>query len=168
MRKAVSDIIAKLKKLPEPGKKTGSFWDFMKSQLMEEGQWDQKHIKTIENEIDALLSKMDKKTLADLWRATPAGEEKFDDDIKADPKEMKTDIIDEMIGQVMDRMDDNYSSRDSYFPPQNDAYAGAGNTTEEDKSDEDVEPDGLSDEDLDLDDDMFTEGDEDEDDEYRY
>ncbi len=167
MRKAVTEVIAKLKKLPEPGKKTGSFWDFMRSQLMEEGEWEQKHIKVIEKEIENYLTKVDKKTVAEIWKATPAGEEKYDDEIKIDDKEMKTDIIDEMVGQVMDRMDENYSSRDSYFPPQAETYAAGEKKSDENDSEDELEPDDLEDEEIDLDEDIFNE-DIDEDDEYKY
>ena len=166
MRKAVGEIITRLKKLPEPGKKTGSFWDFMKSQLLEESEWDQRHIKIIEKEIDVYLSKVDKKTLNEMWKATPQGEEKFDEDKKFDTKEMKADIIDEMVGQVMDRMDDNYSSRDSIYPT-----VGAESfhdSSTETKSKEDVDdesdPNDFKDDNLDLDDDLFTDDLDDEDD----
>ena len=166
MRKAVTEIITKLKKLPEPGKKTGSFWNFMKNQLMEEGEWDQKHIKTIEKEIETYLTKLDKKSLLEMWKATPEGEEKYDDDVKIDVKEMKTDIIDEMVGQVMDRMDDNYSSRDSFLPTQSAAFAENSKKSEDD--DEDAEPKDIPEDDIDLDDDnIFDEDIEDEDD-YRF
>ncbi len=167
MRKAVTEIIAKLKKLPEPGKKTGSFWDFMRSKLMEEGEWEQKHIKVIENEIENYLSKVDKKTVSEIWRATPAGEEKYDDDIKVEDKEMKTDIIDEMIGQVMDRMDENYSSRDSYFPPSAEAFVATEKKSDAGSDEDELEPDNLTDEDIDLDEDIFNE-DVDDDEEYKF
>ncbi len=170
MRKAVGDIITKLKKLPEPGKKTGSFWEFMRSQLMEEGEWDQKHIKTIEKEINDYLAKVDKKSLVEMWRATPQGDEKFDNEEKVDVKEMKADITDEMIGQVMDRMDENYSSRDSYFPPVvNETFTGGEKKSEEEggSEEEESEPDELVDGDIDLDDDMLDE-DIDEEDDYRF
>jgi len=168
MRKAVTDIIVKLKKLPEPGKKTGSFWDFMKGQLMEEGQWDQKHLKVIEKEIERFLGKLDKKSLADMWRATPTGEEKFDNDNKVEESEMKTDIIDEMVGQVMDRMDDNYSSRDTIYPPNQSYVSSEKKSVDDGESDEDADPDQITDEDLDLDDELFNEDIDDEDDDYKF
>jgi len=170
MRKAVTEIITKLKKLPEPGKKTGSFWDFMRSQLREEGEWDQKHIKVIENEIDSFLIKLDKKSLIDMWKATPQGEEKFDNEEKVEVKEMKADISDEMIGQVMDRMDENYSSRDSIFPSQSETYAveESKSKKDEDSIDGDTEPDVIPDDELDLDDDLFSEDIDEEDNEYKF
>jgi hypothetical protein len=169
MRKAVDDIITSLKKLPEPGKKTGSFWDFMKSQLMLESEWDQRHIKIIEKEIDSYLTKIDKKTLIEMWKATPQGEEQFDEDKKVAVKEMKTDIIDEMVGQVMDGMDDNYGSRESVYTPAGpSSYSDSeGKKGEEEESDE--EPDELPEDsdDLSLDDEFFDE-DLDEDDEFKF
>jgi hypothetical protein len=80
---------------------------------------------------------------------------------------MKTDIIDEMVGQVMDRMDENYSSRDSYFPPQAETYAAGEKKSDENDSEDELEPDDLEDEEIDLDEDIFNE-DIDEDDEYKY
>lgn len=170
MRKAVGEIIIKLKKLPEPGKRTGSFWEFMRGQLMEEGQWDQKHIKTIEKEINDYLAKVDKKSLIEMWKATPQGEEKFDNEEKVDVKEMKADITDEMIGQVMDRMDENYTSRDSYFPPAaSEQFAGSEKKSDEEggSGEEETEPGELDDDEIDLGDDMFDE-DIDEEDDYRF
>ncbi len=169
MRKAVAEIITKLKKLPEPGKKTGSFWDFMRNQLMDEGEWDQKHIKVIEKEIEAYLTKLDKKSLIEMWKATPEGEEKYDDDVKIDVKEMKTDIVDEMVGQVMDRMDDNYSSRDSFMPTQSESFAGNGKKhSPGENPDEETEPEDISDEDVPLDDDLFNENIDDEDEDFKF
>jgi len=170
MRKAVSEIITTLKKLPEPGKKSGSFWDFMKSQLADEGEWDQKHIKTITKEIDSLLVKLDKKSLNDLWKSTPAADEKTDEGKKVELQEMKDDITDEMIGQVMDRMDDNYSSRDSYYSSSESYYASE---KTKDKKDEDFDPDSepeeITDEDIDLEDDeLFNDDTEDDEDDFKY
>lgn len=171
MRNAVGEIITSLKKLPEPGKKNGSFWDFMKNQLAEESEWDQKHIKIIEKEIDHYLSKLDKKNITDLWNATPAAEEHLDDK-NIDTKKMKADITDEMIGQVMDRMDDNYSSRDTHSPSAEESYysnSKKSSKNEESNLDEDSEPESVPDEDVDLeDDDLFNDESESDEDEYKY
>jgi hypothetical protein len=170
MKKTVSEIITGLKKLPEPGKKTGSFWDFMKSQLADEGQWDQNHIKVIEKEIDTFLGKVDKRSLTEMWKETPAGDEKFDEEKKIDIKEMKTDLSDEIIGRVMDQMDDNYSSRDSFFIQDVPLFETEKSVekTEDDDLDLDKEPEVIPDEEIDLDDsDLFDEGEE-EDDEIKF
>jgi len=166
MKKYVDDVITSLKKHPEPGKKTGSFWNFLKSQLAEEGEWDQKHIKVIEKEIENALSKADKKTLSELWKETPSGAEKFDDDLKVNTKEMKEDIIDEMIGQVMDRMDDNYIARDTFSTQPDSSYFSSSKekNSDNEEDEEDKEPLDVSDietEDLLDDDDIFDELDED-------
>ncbi|MGK9476815.1 hypothetical protein [Melioribacter sp. OK-6-Me] len=153
MKKLVDDVITSLKKLPEPGKKSGSFWDFMKSQLTEEGEWEQKHIQTIEKEIDKLLSKLDKKNIEELWSATPAAEDSIDD--KPSVKQMKSDIKDELVGQVMDRMDENYSRRDSFFAEEENYIS---DEDEEKEESEDEPPLGdignidIDDEDIDIDD----------------
>lgn len=175
MRKAVGEIITSLKKLPEPGKKNGSFWDFMKNQLAEESEWDQKHIKIIEKEIDHYLTKLDMKNITDLWNATPAAEESLDDK-KIDLKKMKADITDEMIGQVMDRMDDNYSSHDSHYPASTETsyYSNSKKPGEPEEGgndiDEDSEPENVPDEKVDLDDedDLLNDESESDEDEYKY
>jgi hypothetical protein len=167
MKKAVVEIITVLKKIPEPGKKTGSFWDFMKSKLAEEGEWEQKHIKTIEKEIDGFLSKLDKKSLLDMWTETPAASEKNVDEKKLDTKTIKTDVADELLGQVMDRMDDNYSSRDSFFTSSEPIYSEQKKDEEEESFNEEKEPDEITDEEIDFDDeDLFNE-ENDDDDDYR-
>ncbi len=153
MKKLVDDVITSLKKLPEPGKKSGSFWDFMKSQLTEEGEWEQKHIQTIEKEIDKLLSKLDKKNIEELWCSTPAAENSLDD--KPSVKQMKSDIKDELVGQVMDRMDENYSRRDSFFIEEEN-YISDEDEEKEESEDEpplgDISNIDIDDEDIDIND----------------
>ncbi len=159
MKKAVDEVITSLKKLPEPGKKTGSFWNFMKSQLTDESQWDPEHIKIIENEIEKYLNKLDKKSLTEMWKETPNGSEKFDMTEKAELKEIKADITDELIGRVMDRMDEKYSSRDSFFFEEDSVYANKKkNITDEDEVGDDFdEPEDFTDEDFGFDDDIYDE-----------
>lgn len=168
MKKAVDEIITALKKHPVPGKKTGSFWEFLKSQLAEAGEWDKKHIKLIEKEIDAVIAQVDKNSLMEMWKHTPAGAEKFDAGLKPDSKQMKADLSEELIGQVMDRMDDNYASRDTFYAhPDETYYSSKKETAEgEDSGDDDSEPDVIpdvdpkfEDDDL-LDDDIFEEDEE--------
>jgi hypothetical protein len=168
MKKAVMEVIDSLKKLPEPGKKTGSFWNFMKSQLLEEGQWDQEQISVIEKEIDKILGKLGSENLHELWLESPRGQQKFDDDIKADISEMKEDIKDEMIGQVMDRMDDNYAARDNYYPANEPMeYSETGNKLEIDDDefpDEDADSFINPEEDFDTGSDFYKDLDNDDDD----
>lgn len=166
MKKAVEEIITSLKKLPEPGKKTGSFWNFMKSQLTDDSQWDPRHIKIIEDEIDKYLSKLDKKSIAEMWKETPNGVDKFDMVEKTDIKEMKADILDELIGRVMDRMDEKYSSRDSLFlETEESAYSSKKkNVDEDDDIEENLdEPEDFTEDDFGFDDDIFNEDGDDED-----
>jgi len=134
--------------------------------LYEETQWDPEHIKIIEGEIDNYLSKLDKKSLTEMWKETPNGNEKFDRTSKPDIKEMKADITDDLIGRVMDRMDEKYSSRDSFFMDQEEpAYSNKKKKSEDD--DEDIEePEDFTEEDFGFDDDMFNENSEDDD--YNY
>jgi len=165
MNKITNEVISSLKKLPAPVKKTGSFWDFMKGQLSEEGTWSQNHLKIIEKEIDTHLSKLDGKALTDLWKGLSVAEEKLDLNKKVDTKEMKADLTDEFVGQVMDRMDDNYSSRDSFFTEGAYIEPEAKKEESEEGFDDDIEPDKIKDEELNLDDELFDEDFEDEDDE---
>jgi hypothetical protein len=169
MSKIVVEVVASLKKLPEPGKKTGSFWDFMKGQLLEEGTWEKSHLSIIENEIDGHLSRLDPQELTDLWKKTDAGSDKFDSDKKVDPKEMKSDLSDELMGQVMDRMDDNYSSRDSFYPSQTYYEPIEKKEAEEEIFEDESEPEKIEDEELNLnDDDLFDEESFDEEDEAHF
>lgn len=168
MKKTVIEIITTLKKHTEPGKKTGSFWEFMKSQLSSEGTWEQSHLAIIEKEIDSLLSKLDKKTLLEMWKETPAGDEKFDVDKKIEVKEMKADLTDELMGQVMDRMDDNYSSRDSYYTESTIYESEPKKESENELLGEDTEPEDIPEEEIDLEDDsLFNKESDEEDDDYR-
>lgn len=171
IKKIVIDVIAALKKNPAPGKGKGSFWDFMKEQLSDEGTWDQTHIKLIEKEIHSHINKLDKKTLTEFWKSAGPGVQKFDEGKKADLKEMKEDLTEELIGQVMDRMDDNYSSRDSFYV-ESDIYESS-NKKELDEDgnaiEDDVEPDKIENEELELDvDDLFDEEEFNEDDDANF
>jgi hypothetical protein len=160
IKKIIGEVIVALKKHPAPGKSKGSFWDFMKEQLSDEGTWDQTHIKIIEKEIHSHIDKLDKKTLTEFWKSAGPGVQKFDEGKKADLKEMKEDITEELVGQVMDRMDDNYSSRDSFYV-ESDFYENTTKkevTEEGDSVDDDIEPTKIVNEDVELDvDDLFDE-----------
>jgi effector-binding domain-containing protein len=90
--------------------------------------------------------------------------EKVEAEKKIEAKEMKSDLSDELLGQVMDRMDDNYSSKDIYFSqPDPVLYSSA--PKEEKDFDDDSEPETIPEEEVELDDELFEndELDEDED-----
>ena len=163
-KKIVNDVVTALKKMPSPQIKGQTFWDYLKSQLYSESTWDQKDIKVIEKEIDILLNKLDKKDLSEMWKNTDKGMDKSETEKKIDVKEMKADLSDELLGQVMDRMDDNYSSRDSYYSQPDPVFYSDKPKGEKDL-DDDSEPEDINDEDVELDDDLFdnNELDEDED-----
>ncbi len=169
MKKIAAEVVASLKTIPSPEKKGKTFWDYLKDQLYSESTWDKDDLKVIEKEIHAQLNKLEKKELADLWKDTDKGFEKSEANKKIDPKEMKEDLTDEILGMVMDRMDDNYSSRDSYFSQPESSYVQEKEGDGE-ESDDEAEPDKIDDEDFDMEDeDLF--GDEDnfeEDDESRF
>ncbi|MEW6508466.1 MAG: hypothetical protein AB1432_12045 [Bacteroidota bacterium] len=171
VKKTVSEIITTLKKLPYPGKKTGSFWEFMKSQLTDEGEWDQKHIKVIEKEIDKFLTKVDKKSLIEMWKETQTGNEKSGQSKKPDIKEMKADLTEEILGRVMDQMDENYAARDPLFKHEEPVYDTKKEIDKEGANldfDMDNEPEEIPDEDIELDkNNTFDENDTD-DDEFKY
>jgi hypothetical protein len=158
------DVIASLKTKPTPDKSSGSFWDYLKEQLYSDSTWDQNDLKAIEKEINLQLDKLDKKALTDFWRSTDVGMDKFDDGKKVDASEMKEDLTGDILGQVMDRMDDNYSGG-SYYQSSGAFYTTEEESTKKSKtSDEDdvTEKDttDLSEDDLNLDDeDLFSEDD---------
>ena len=164
MKKIVNDVVNALKKYPSPEKKGQTFWDYLKSQLYSESTWDQNDIKIIEKEIDNCLNKLDKKDLTGMWKSTGAGMEKVEAEKKVETKEMKADLSDELLGQVMDRMDDNYSSKDIYFS-QHDPVLYSSAPKEEKDFDDDSEPETIPEEEVELDDELFEndELDEDED-----
>ncbi len=167
-KKIVTEVVASLKKLPSPEKKGKTFWDYLKEQLYSESPWDKNDLKVIEKEINSHLNKIEKKDLTEMWKSTDKGFEKLDEDKKVDVKEMKEDLTDEMLGQVMDRMDDNYSSKDSYFSQPETAYVSEKKEGTDDL-DDDVEPDKIDDEEIDLEDkDIFDDGEFDEDEESRF
>lgn len=157
MKKIVTDVVASLKKLPSPEKKGQTFWDYLKEQLYSESTWDKKDLNVIEKEISSHLNKLEKKDLTELWKSSDKGSDKIDADKKVDANEMKEDLTDEMLGQVLDRMDDNYSSKESFFsqPETNYVSVKKGADSEGDL-DEDSEPEKIDDPELDLDDkDLF-------------
>lgn len=175
MKKIATDVIASLKKKPSPEKAGSSFWDFMKEQLYSESTWDQGDLKVIEKEIEIQLSKLEKKELTDLWKRTDIGMDKFDDGKKVDSAEMKEDLTGEILGQVMDRMDDNYSGGSSDYRPTETYFAVDEDTSKKKKnSDEEAgeekEPSEIGeDDDLNLDDeDLFIDDDDLEDEEENF
>ncbi|KAF0151376.1 MAG: hypothetical protein FD143_2044 [Ignavibacteria bacterium] len=156
MNKIATDVVASLKKKPSPDGSSGSFWDFMKEQLYSDSTWDQSDLKIIETEIGARLDKLDKNEVTDLWRGTNVGMDKLDDGKKVDSSEMKEDITGDILGQVMDRMDDNYSggsyyqSSGAYYTTEVDSVKKGKNSDEDDV--EEKELTDLSEDDLNFED----------------
>lgn len=174
MKKITSDVIASLKKLPSPEKDGNTFWDFMKAQLYSDSTWDENDLKVIEKEINKNLSSLNKNTLAELWEGTNIGADKLDDGKKVDSKEMKEDLTGEILGMVMDRMDDNYSGG-SYYQQSASYYTTESSNKSTKKEDDDFEsdnenePDEIDNEYLDInDDDLFNDDNFEDEDEDRY
>jgi hypothetical protein len=168
-KKIVTDVVDNLKKIPSPEKKGETFWAYLKEQLYSESPWDKEDLNVIEQEIDKSLDSLDKKDLTELWKNTDKGWEKFEADKKVDDKEMKSDLTDEILGQVMDRMDDHYVSRDSFFPESTVYERSSKEEVPEEKPDEEAEPENLDDEDIKIDDDdLFNDEEFEEDDETHY
>jgi hypothetical protein len=157
IKKIATEVVANLKKMSSPEKKGDTFWNYLKDQLYSESTWDQNDLKVIENEIDKNLDKLDQKDLIELWKDTDKGWQKFEAEKKVDKKEMKADLTDEILGQVMDRMDDHYSSRDSYYTESTVYETASKEKDDAEKLDEDAEPADIEDEDLNLDEDIFNE-----------
>ena len=169
MKKISTDVVTGLKKMPSPEKNGETFWSYLKDQLYSESPWDKEDLGVIENEINKSLEILDNKDLTELWKETGKGWEKFEADKKVDSNEMKSDLTDEILGQVMDRMDDHYSSRDSFYIESTVYERESKNEDEVKKSDEDAEPENIDDEDINLDDDdLFNDEDFEEDDETKY
>ncbi len=175
MKKIATDVVASLKKLPSPEKDKKTFWDFMKEQLYSDSTWDQKDLKVIEKEIDKKLSALDKTELTQLWEGTDAGMDKLDDGKKVDVAEMKEDLTGEILGQVMDRMDDNYSGGSyyqqsaSYYADEKEAGGVKKKSDEEEEPDSEKEPKDIGDEDIDMDDeDLFNDEDFEDEEDDRY
>jgi hypothetical protein len=172
MKKIVGDVIEQLKKRPSPEKRGQSFWDFMKEQLYSESTWDQDDLKVIEESIESHLNKLENKELRKLWESTDLAMDKIDEGKKVDEPEMKADLTNEMLGQVMDRMDDNYSGKSVYTPAENiyaeEGESGKKSLDEDGFIDDEKEPDDL-DEDVDFkDDDLFNDTGIDDDDDSRF
>ncbi len=153
MKKIVTDVVASLKKLPSPEKKGQTFWDYLKEQLYSESTWDKKDISVIEKQIHSHLNKLEKKDLTAMWKSADKGLDKIDAEKKVDAIEMKEDLTDEMLGQVMDRMDDNYSSKESFFAQPETSYITEEKSKRSEKDlDEDAAPGIIDGGDLDLED----------------
>jgi hypothetical protein len=170
MKKIATEVVAGLQKMPSPEKNGETFWAYLKDQLYSESTWDKEDLGVIEKEINKSLDSLDKKDLTELWKDTDKGWEKFEAEKKVEADEMKSDLTDEILGQVMDRMDDHYSSRDSFYTESTVYEHGSkSDDAEEEKSDEEAEPENVDDEDINLDDDdLFNEEDFEEDDETKF
>lgn len=169
MRKIAADVVTGLKKMPSPEKKGDTFWSYLKDQLYSESTWDKEDLGVIEKEINKNLDTLDPKDLNELWKDTDKGWEKYEAEKKVDTAEMKSDLTDEILGQVMDKMDERYSSRDSFYTESAVYESSSKGSDEEEKPDEEAEPENINDEDINLDDDeLFNDEDFEEDDETRY
>ncbi len=167
IKKIINDVISTLKLQPSPEKKEASFWDYMKSQLYFESTWEQKDLKVIENEIKKNLSKLDKKELTEMWKSTDPSWEKIEADKKVDSDEMKDDLTNEILGQVMDRMDDNYSEG-NYYAQSDNLFTVEDKPTKqssEEDFDDQSEPTVIEDEDINIEEDSFEDEDTSEEDE---
>lgn len=164
-KKIVDNVVNSLDKLPSPGKKTISFWSYLKDQLYSEATWDQNDLAVIEKEIKKELDKLNKKDLVKLWEDCDAAQIKLDEGTEASENEMKSDLINDLLGKVMDRMDDNYTSgfTSSYVAPSSSKKSSE--EKDEDVADEEeLEPTDLDEkivEDEFFDDETFDEDEED-------
>lgn len=118
-KKIVNNVINSLDKLPSPEKKTLSFWSYLKDQLYSEATWDQNDIAVIEKEIRKELDKLPKNDLENLWHDCDAAQNSLDEGNKISENQMKIDLMNDLLGEVMNRMDDNYDSgfSSSYVAP---------------------------------------------------
>lgn len=170
VKKIVNEVIISLEKIPSPEKNGNTFWNYLKEQLYSESTWDQKDLKVIEKEIHSKLDKLNKKDLTTLWEDCDSAQEKLDEGNNPSDEEKKADLTNDILGQVMDRMDDNYSGRSSYqsaaYYTEEPSTKSKSDTEEEGSDSENIDPDNI-DGDMNFDDDeeLFNEDNfEDEDD----
>lgn len=149
LKKVTNDLVALLKKQNAPGQKKKSIWDTMLDQVSDEGTWDQNLIKAIEKEIDGYLSKLDNKTIAELWDDSDAAYDSDNDSSTLDTKAMKADLVNELVDKVMDKIDDG-NSRESIYSDS--SYYASSEEKEEEEEMKDEEPVELDDEDFDFND----------------
>ncbi|MFA3783315.1 hypothetical protein ABRY23_09660 [Melioribacteraceae bacterium 4301-Me] len=157
LRKSINDLVTILKKQTAPGQKKKSIWETLQSQLADEGEWDQKLIKAIEQEADKYLSKFDKKTLIAMWEDSDVALDSGKESSLLSTKEIKEDLVKELVDKVMDRLDSNYS-RSNYFDEDEQPFAEEKHDEEEDEF-ELEEPDEFDD-DIKFDDDIFNDDDD--------
>ncbi len=171
MKNIAGEVVENLKKMPSPEKNGETFWAYLKEQLYSDTTWDKEDLSVIEKEINKSLDSVNAKDLTELWKDTDKGWEKFETEKKVEPGEMKADLTDVILGQVMDRMDDHYSSRESFYTESTVYERGSKEEGEEgeEKPDSEEEPGNLEDEDINLDDDdLFNDEEFEEDDDTRY
>jgi len=157
LKKTVTDIVAILKKQPAPGQKKITIWASLQAQMEDAGTWDQEVMKEIEKIITAQLNKLDKKVFVKLFEDSGAFLNSDEEANKMTPKAMKTALVDELVGLVLDKLDSNYT-RSSYF--EEETLVNDSDVSPKSKSDEDdvpavEEPDEFDEDDIDFTDDSL-------------
>ncbi len=152
INKIANEIVGGLKKTNLSGSNK-SIWAVLKSQVTEEGSWDEDLIDTVKEQIDKWVDSKKKDQIIDLWEQTEAAAEKNFDSDKTDYSEIKEDFSEEMLSVIMDKLDDNIYP-ESYTKPG--YHAG-------DVEDDEFSKVDIDDEDnFDFDDDEFDDFDDDE------
>lgn len=111
--KIVDGVISSLEKMKSPDKSNSSFWSYLKDQLYSESPWDQSDLAVIEKEIMKELSKLNQNDLTKIWKLSEVSETKLEG-TDLTPELMKTNLVNEFLSKVLDKMDDNYSSGSAY------------------------------------------------------
>lgn len=120
LTKTAGEIEKLFKKLQAPGKSKKTYWQLISEQAEEEGVWDEELLNSAKNEIGSFLDKFDNEKLFDLWEQSDAASEDFTDRNELKPDIVKTELKDEILNLVLDKLDSsshatNYYEGESYY-----------------------------------------------------
>lgn len=102
---AVKEIIELLQSSLLKNEKSKTLWTALKEQSKQEGTWDQDLIDAIEKKIMKYLGSLEEEDLRVMWETTEKGMDSFDDRDDIPLKNIKTDLVDEFMNLVMDKLD---------------------------------------------------------------
>lgn len=142
IKKLVTKVVSDLQK-DKTSKGKESLWDYFTEKLSDEGAWKQDDLALIENKINNRLNDLKEDELKALWADSATGMEKFALAETISTDEMKTDLVNETLDRVMDKLggiEGDYFreySNNSYFKSdeKDEEYEG-GSFDEEPEADE--------------------------------
>ncbi|MFC2135248.1 hypothetical protein ACFLTH_11575 [Bacteroidota bacterium] len=104
LHKSVSEIIKILQSTPTPGNEAKTIWEDLREQSEQAGTWDPDLMKIIEEKILKHLSSINENDLRLMWESTEAGLESFDERNNIPMEKINTDLVNESINLVMDKL----------------------------------------------------------------